>query len=130
MKSLIIGAAGFVGEYLINELLSFNDEVYATKLANENIKASSNVKIYDLESAETPISSGVTYKNIKRFKGLQARLLRSRYIPGRGIQLLCPTQRQASSKLFSGSHQQPCRLRHRYRPRVGTQRHQPHRKPR
>jgi len=49
MKSLIIGAAGFVGEYLINELLSFNDEVYATKLANENIKASSNVKIYDLD---------------------------------------------------------------------------------
>ncbi len=49
MKSLIIGAAGFVGEYLINELLSFNDEVYATKLANENIKASSNLKIYDLD---------------------------------------------------------------------------------
>ena len=25
------------------------------------------VKIYDLTSEETPISSGVTYKNIKRF---------------------------------------------------------------
>ncbi len=49
MKSLIIGAAGFVGEYLINELSSFNDEVYATKLSNENIKISSNVKIYDLD---------------------------------------------------------------------------------
>lgn len=49
MKSLIIGAAGFVGEYLINELSSFNDEVYATKLSNENIKTSSNVKIYDLD---------------------------------------------------------------------------------
>ena len=49
MKSLIIGAAGFVGEYLIKELVSFNDDVYATKLANENIRTLENIKILDLD---------------------------------------------------------------------------------
>ena len=37
MKALIIGAAGFVGGYLINELRSAGWEVCATCLANEKI---------------------------------------------------------------------------------------------
>ena len=36
MKALIIGAAGFVGGYLINELRSAGWEVCATCLANED----------------------------------------------------------------------------------------------
>ena len=32
MKSLIIGGAGFVGGYLINELINFGHEVCATCL--------------------------------------------------------------------------------------------------
>ena len=35
MKSLVIGSAGFVGGYLIDELASQDYEVFATKLANE-----------------------------------------------------------------------------------------------
>lgn len=51
-KALIIGAAGFVGKYLIQHLeLSGNIEVYATKLANEEIILSneSNTQVYNLD---------------------------------------------------------------------------------
>ena len=48
MKSLIIGAAGFVGGYLIDELKFQNYEVYATKLAHETI-LNSNAKIFNLD---------------------------------------------------------------------------------
>ena len=47
MKSLIVGAGGFVGGYLIEELLSQNNEVYATKLKNEVVPY--DVKVIDLD---------------------------------------------------------------------------------
>ena len=37
MKALVIGAAGFVGNYLINELKANGYTVYATKLSQEQI---------------------------------------------------------------------------------------------
>ncbi len=49
MKSLIIGAAGFVGYYLIQELYDSGDEVYATKLNNETIDAEKMCNIFDLD---------------------------------------------------------------------------------
>ena len=47
MKALIIGAAGFVGGYLIDILNEKNFDVYATKLPYENIQ--SDVKVYNLD---------------------------------------------------------------------------------
>lgn len=46
-KSLIIGAAGFVGKYLIDEVLNNHIEVYATKLPHQNLEQK-NAKLYDL----------------------------------------------------------------------------------
>ena len=43
MKALIIGGAGFVGEYLINELLSNGWEVHATCLESEKISENCTV---------------------------------------------------------------------------------------
>jgi GDP-4-dehydro-6-deoxy-D-mannose reductase len=48
MKALIIGAAGFVGRYLINELVNNGYEVTATKLPNETLY-SENCEIADLD---------------------------------------------------------------------------------
>lgn len=47
-KGLVIGAAGFVGNYLINEMCANGMEVYATKLPQENLD-NSKAKIYDLD---------------------------------------------------------------------------------
>ena len=48
-KALIIGAAGFVGSYLINHLKQQGvSEIFATKLPNEQLK-NDNAYIYDLD---------------------------------------------------------------------------------
>lgn len=47
-KGLIIGAAGFVGSYLIEELKNSDMEVYVTKLPHEKI-SNLYVQIYDLD---------------------------------------------------------------------------------
>lgn len=47
-KSLIIGAAGFVGAYLINELHENGIDVYATKLPHEKLE-NPYAKVYDLD---------------------------------------------------------------------------------
>lgn len=49
MKSLVIGAAGFVGYYLIKELVNQGDEVFATKLSFENLDETLNCTTYDLD---------------------------------------------------------------------------------
>lgn len=48
MKSLVIGGAGFVGGYLIKELINFGHEVYATCLENEKINENCIVKTLDI----------------------------------------------------------------------------------
>lgn len=48
MKALIIGAAGFVGGYLINELKSSGWEVCATCLENEKITEECAVRVLDI----------------------------------------------------------------------------------
>lgn len=48
MKTLIIGGAGFVGGYLINELLSNDWEVHATCLENEKISENCTVHTLDI----------------------------------------------------------------------------------
>ena len=48
MKALIIGAAGFVGSYLIQHLTAAYDwEIHATKLPNENLSAA-DIYVHDL----------------------------------------------------------------------------------
>ena len=49
MKTLIIGAGGFVGSYLIEELLSRGWEVCATKLPAETIPAKGSYETADLD---------------------------------------------------------------------------------
>lgn len=49
MKALIIGAAGFVGNYLIRELLDKGWDVGATKLPEEAISAPKAVQVFDLD---------------------------------------------------------------------------------
>lgn len=46
-KALVIGAAGFVGSYLINEIRSCGMEAYATKLPQERLDID-NARVYDL----------------------------------------------------------------------------------
>ena len=53
MKALIIGAAGFVGGYLINELRSAGWEVCATCLANEKIDEECSVRVLDIMALST-----------------------------------------------------------------------------
>jgi len=48
MKALIVGAAGFVGRYLIDELVGSNYEVTATKLPNEFLNQN-NCAVVDLD---------------------------------------------------------------------------------
>lgn len=52
-SSLIIGAAGFVGGYLIKELKSLGDEVFATKLPAETLNADCTVRDLDILDAES-----------------------------------------------------------------------------
>ncbi len=47
-KGLVIGAAGFVGNYLINEMKDNGMEVYATKLPHEQLE-NPHAKVYDLD---------------------------------------------------------------------------------
>ncbi|MCH5203860.1 MAG: GDP-mannose 4,6-dehydratase [Oscillospiraceae bacterium] len=47
-RSLIIGAAGFVGGYLIKHLSSLGDEVFATKLPAETMEADCTVRDLDI----------------------------------------------------------------------------------
>lgn len=47
-KGLVIGAAGFVGSYLIEEMHSCGMDCYATKLPHERLKHE-HAKIYDLD---------------------------------------------------------------------------------
>lgn len=47
-KGLVIGAAGFVGNYLINEMHENNMEIYATKLSHEKLE-NPHAKVYDLD---------------------------------------------------------------------------------
>lgn len=47
-KGLVIGAAGFVGNYLINEMCCNDFEVYATKLPHEKYE-NPNAKVFDLD---------------------------------------------------------------------------------
>jgi len=48
MKSIIIGAAGFVGTYLIDHLQAIGRSVYATKLDWQDFKKA-DVEVYDLD---------------------------------------------------------------------------------
>lgn len=52
-RSLIIGAAGFVGGYLIKELQTLGDEVYATKLPAESLDAGCCVRNLDILDASS-----------------------------------------------------------------------------
>ena len=52
MKALIIGAAGFVGGYLIRELKAAGWEVHATCLPNENINEECSVHHLDILKKE------------------------------------------------------------------------------
>ncbi|MBR6791639.1 MAG: GDP-mannose 4,6-dehydratase [Ruminococcus sp.] len=52
MKALIIGGAGFVGGYLINELASDGYDVHATCLPSENIKGECTVHTLDIMDKE------------------------------------------------------------------------------
>ena len=47
-KGLVIGAAGFVGNYLIEEMVKNGMEAYATKLPHEKLE-NQNAKVYDLD---------------------------------------------------------------------------------
>lgn len=55
MKALIIGGAGFVGGYLINELLENNWEVHATCLENEKITENCRTHILDIMDKDSII---------------------------------------------------------------------------
>lgn len=50
-KGLVIGAAGFVGDYLINEMHENEMEIYATKLSYEKLE-NSYAGVYDLDIME------------------------------------------------------------------------------
>lgn len=47
-KGLVIGAAGFVGKYLVNEMVANNIEAYATKLPHESLE-DVPARIYNLD---------------------------------------------------------------------------------
>ena len=47
-KGLVIGAAGFVGSYLIEEMYSCGIDSYATKLPHERLEHE-RAKVYDLD---------------------------------------------------------------------------------
>ena len=57
MRALVIGAGGFAGHYLLKELTSGSDEIYATKLPNETItNTSANVLDLDITNVEAVFS--------------------------------------------------------------------------
>lgn len=47
-KGLVIGVAGFVGQFLVKEMLANNMEVYATKLPSQTYE-DPNIHVYDLD---------------------------------------------------------------------------------
>lgn len=50
MKALVIGSAGFVGHYLVNELLKIKGmDIFASKLKNETVDFPSEVTVVDLD---------------------------------------------------------------------------------
>lgn len=61
MKGLVIGAAGFVGEYLIKELHNSGIETYATKLPQKKFK-SEFAKVYDLDILDKEAVIDVLYE--------------------------------------------------------------------
>ena len=55
-RSLIIGAAGFVGGYLIKHLQTLGDEVYATKLPSEKLEADCHISNLDILDADSTVA--------------------------------------------------------------------------
>lgn len=53
MKSLVIGAGGFVGGYLLKELSDIGGEIYATKLPSEDAESVAGVIYRDLDVCDT-----------------------------------------------------------------------------
>lgn len=60
-KGLVIGAAGFVGNYLIDEMKREGMEVFATKLPNEKMDRS-DIKIYDLDILDKNAVVGLLFE--------------------------------------------------------------------
>ena len=60
-KGLIIGAAGFVGNYLIEELNQNDIEVYATKLQHEKLD-NPNARVFDLDIMDKDAIAELLFK--------------------------------------------------------------------
>lgn len=60
-KGLVIGAAGFVGNYLIDEMKREGMEVFATKLPKEKMDRS-DIKIYDLDILDKNAVVGLLFE--------------------------------------------------------------------
>lgn len=60
-KGLIIGAAGFVGNYLIEELIQNDIEVYATKLQHEKLD-NPNARVFDLDIMDKDAIAELLFK--------------------------------------------------------------------
>jgi GDP-4-dehydro-6-deoxy-D-mannose reductase len=60
MKALIIGVAGFVGKYLVNDLIDSGWEVHGTKLPTET--ANFDIQIYGLDIMDTAAIKGLLKK--------------------------------------------------------------------
>lgn len=60
-KGLVVGAAGFVGSYLIKELLNNDIEAYVTKLPHEKF-TEEFVKIYDLDILDKEAIVNILYE--------------------------------------------------------------------
>lgn len=60
-KALVIGAAGFVGDYLIRELHNNGMDAYATKLPHENFEGESAI-VYDLDILDKDAVVDILYE--------------------------------------------------------------------
>lgn len=60
-KGLVIGAAGFVGNYLVNEMSANAIEAYATKLTYEKFE-NVNAKVYDLDIMDKDAIIGLLFE--------------------------------------------------------------------
>ena len=60
-KALVIGAAGFVGDYLIRELHNNRMDAYATKLPHENFEGESAI-VYDLDILDKDAVVDILYE--------------------------------------------------------------------
>lgn len=60
-KALVIGAAGFVGDYLIRELHNNGIDAYATKLPHENFEGESAI-VYDLDILDKDAVVDILYE--------------------------------------------------------------------